>query len=265
MNLLPSDECAASKNGECFRHSPRGSVVLLLILLGVAIGGGWLWVTVDDTLLRVVAIVLFAPCLALGIFAAWECLRASLAKTNWVLRVAEDGLYINLRSYLNRKVPPSDVEVAHLGFAEVKFVHKTSVRSETKNTDGGTTIRHHRYLDIVLRHEETDVLKHALASHVAAVRQRKTRWHHHPVLLPNAGTVRIEWVGRGMTRCLEQFVKVEPPLKVQESDSDMEAAVISRVEKGNHIDAIRLVRLHYGMDMTEAETFVRQLSEKKGQ
>jgi len=259
MKLLPNDDGVASAGGVRFRHSPLGPAVLLLICLCGAVGVEW-WLISDGAY---VGAAVMGLAWTAGVLVALGWLLVTLAKTNWVLVVAKGGLYVNLRSYLNRKAARCVGEVAHIAFSEIKHVHKTSIRSEMTREDGQTATQHHHRLDIVLRQEDTEAVRQAVASLAAAVPKLQLRYQHSPVLLPNARTLRIEWV-RGMTKCLEQFVKVESPLLVQKSDNDAESAIISRVECGNIIDAVRLVRQRYGMNLTEAKEFVQQLSQKDG-
>jgi hypothetical protein len=123
--------------------------------------------------------------------------------SNWVLRIARDGLWINLRSYLNHKLSPATT-VAFLPYDEIAFAREHSAKHVERN-NGRTMAWTDRFLELELARASTDELRAALAAelgrqvtrtHLGGLATSRSRYAHVPVTVPGENVIRIAWRGR---------------------------------------------------------------------
>ena len=204
MQLLMASAVSRSRVQRRFGHSALGALLGLLVV-GKALEFsrllGWL--------VLVGAVV--------------HMLRAAFRPSNWVLQLTEDGVLLQVRSYLNHHFPDDGPTVVHLPFAEIASACK---RVEKKRVPGhkGAELRSQSYLELRLTHDDTEDLRCLVAKEQArkAPEQRRlgvgsrTKFRHVPVRVP------------------------EP----------VDDRILDLVEEGKTIPAVRLLREEYGMDLT---------------
>ncbi|MDP6566594.1 MAG: hypothetical protein QF578_17335 [Alphaproteobacteria bacterium] len=210
---------------------------------------------------------------------SWRSVRGTLADSNWLLRMAPEGLYLRYRSYLNRDFPGQPVAV-FLPKREIKWLRQMREVGRRIGESGEETwtVRLDR-LEIKLRQEDLSALNEQLK----AERQRyaagrfigKGKSNHYPVRALPEGIIQIEWKGMQSAtkpkigRALELLGRAypteaagqreQPPIKDLDREAQ-EAEVLALTEAGETIQAVKLARQLYGFSLTEAKAFVDGLS-----
>lgn len=205
---------------------------------------------------------------------------ARFRASNWLLRIAGEGVYLQCRSYLNATMAASTPTVAFLRFEEMRSVRcvDESREVEYKDTEHqgvtSTTIERRRWLEIEIAGDST-ALAEALAAERRARPRRGALYRHYPVQLPSPTTVRVEW---SVVPSIEVFcdairhrVPVAPAVAITESYTafdrlpadEQELRLRCLVDQGQTTTAAYLVRGLYGCDLAQAVAFVERLSQSK--
>jgi hypothetical protein len=205
----------------------------------------------------------------------------SLSSENWLLRIASDGLWINLRSYLNRDFATAET-VLFVPYAEIASVGEHSVK-RGERTNGRTTTWTDRYLDIRLAAPALAELKAEIAEerrrvaegvHLGGLVTSRTRHNHVPVTIPADDLLRISWRGR-QDFVVPSLKKVLPELSAQcnlngagseevtnfakLSSEAVDRLILERVENGDTFGAVKLLRDERGYSLKESKEFVEEL------
>jgi len=208
--------------------------------------------------------------------------RLRFRQTNWTLWAPPGKLLVNLRSYQDRSAleRPSVVELADHEVAEIR---RHEHRYSTSSGQGRTTFTKLVSLDIVLRTPDDGTLAKLIADRrttpqpwqkLAGMRSRSNVTLH-SVTLSAPDILRIAWTGgrnhaitpgvNRMLRELETRIHVGGPvLKVDGGNSaaEIDDRILSLVQAGNRIEAIKILREHRGYSLIEAKQFVDELAEK---
>jgi hypothetical protein len=208
--------------------------------------------------------------------------RKAFRSTNWLMRIAPDGLWINLRSYLNRDFAPA-ATVLFVPYAEIAGVGEHSVKREERN-NGRITTWTDRYLEIHL----VEPALAELAAEIAEERRRRAegvhlgglvtssgRHQHVPVTVPRDDLVRIAWRGRqdfvvprlkNVLRELTATCNVLEPTTEDAANvdvltaEDLDRLILERVETGDTFGAIKLLRNQRGYSLKDAKQFIDELT-----
>lgn len=285
MTFYRLDEVPNRSGDVVFRESRlRGAIFFCLfaLLTGGALAFGIAGTFRDDP-------ASFPPIIAYAIaagFSLFACvalggLRASLRRTNWLLRYHPDGLCIKFRSYLNSHFPREDIVAFYLPNSEIGWVRKTRETRVIPDKGEGETTERWTYLDLKLSSSETADLE----NHLKQERMReapkvgitRTKHQHYPVRLLPEGIVRLDWRGPssrivpGIDEALkvlrfslpiEREVVLKPQQKQTADEKEIETRILERAERGNIIDAVALTERLYGYNTTEAKEFVDVLFKK---
>jgi hypothetical protein len=212
----------------------------------------------------------------------FEYVRKSWSRSNWLLQIAPDGLWINLRSYLNPELPPGRT-VVHLPLDEIEQACEHVWKRAEKSNEGTTTWTD-RYLDIQLHDPVSAELRAELAderrryvsrSYFRGIVKSRSRNGHVPVTILGDNTVRLAWRGR--------FDWVTPPLShvlrelrgritVRETthsnlstiepltSEEIDTLTLRMVESGDTMGAVKLLTDRRGYSLTAAHQFVEELT-----
>jgi hypothetical protein len=256
--------------------SALATMVMLTLLLGVP--GFLIWQArpVWWVVLPVVAVA--------GLIVRWfvGIMIKSWRSSNWLLRVARDGLWINLRSYLNYELPLGKT-VVFLPFDEIGNAREHIVKRAEKNR-GRTMAWTDRYLELELNGVSTDELRAELAAelrrhvtrqHVGGLATSRSRHGHAPVTVPEPGVIRIAWRGRydwvspSLRRTLGEL---RPRVRIGETTSadltnlhaltseEVDKLARQLVESGDKLGAVKLLSDRRGCSTTEAHSQIEQLA-----
>lgn len=210
--------------------------------------------------------------------------RLRFRGTNWTLWAPPGKLLINLRSYQDQSPleTPGVVELADHEIAEIR-------RHEERYTvprGGRRTSYKLVSLDILLRTPDDGTLARLIADRrsapqpwrkVAGISSRSNLTLH-SVTLPVADVIRIAWTGgrshtimpgvNRVLRHLETRLHVGQPVLKEDGaggtagDAEIDDRILTLVQAGNHIDAIKILREQRGYSLVEAKRFVDELAEK---
>jgi hypothetical protein len=249
---------------------------MLAVILGVP--GFLLWQARPGwwVVLLVVAIALFVIQWPLGvIIKSWR-------SSNWVLRIARDGLWINLRSYLNYEFSPART-VAFVPNDEIAHARELTVKRVERN-NGRTMAWTDRFLELELAGVSTEELRcqlaaelgrHVSRSYLAGLVTSRSRHGHVPVTVPDSNVIRIAWRGRydwvspSLRRTLEEL---RPRVRIGEStcadftdlhaltNDEVDRLTRQLVESGDKLGAIKLLTHRRGCSTTEARQLVEELT-----
>jgi hypothetical protein len=202
--------------------------------------------------------------------------------TNWLMQIAPDGLWINLRSYLNREFARADT-VLFVPYTEIATAGEYSVKRSAKDDDG-TMVWTERYLDLRL----VDPVPDDVSGEISEERRREVvheylggfvtsrgRNNHVPVLVPDERTLRLSWWGRSdfvvpslkhTLRELAGKCTVGEATKKDATNLDhltgeeVDQMIIECVETGDTFGAIKLLQQKKGFSLTDAKKFVDELT-----
>ncbi|HEY1376216.1 MAG TPA: hypothetical protein VGF55_05450 [Gemmataceae bacterium] len=255
--------------GTCCRQSPlrglAGSLIFCAILVGSVL---LLW---HQGFPRFV----WGWCAVLAALLVPWLLADALKKfrpTNWLLRLGPDGLWVNLRSYQNGRLPEA-ATVLHLPYREIASARRHLETWSTPSEPASLAGTHWRQesLELSLASGETREIARALADERG--RRAAVKGTHQAVTVPAAGVVRIAWRGAGddvvppLARVLDELrrrIHVGEPTRTDRGDwcrlseSELGQLVAQLVRSGDDLEAARLLRRRRGYSSTEAHKFVKE-------
>jgi hypothetical protein len=197
---------------------------------------------------------------------------AKFRSANWLLWLGPDGLWVNLRSCQNHRLPEA-ATVLHLTYEEIARARR---HTETWSTPGGrsgqsATPWKQESLELSLVSGDTWKIAEALADERG--RHATIKWTHQAVTVPAAGVVRIAWRGNGddvvppLTRVLEELsrrVKVDDPTRTDRADwrrlneDELDELIAQLVRSGDNMSAADLLIRRRGWSLAEAHEFVKE-------
>jgi hypothetical protein len=280
MRLVTPEEMPADLRGVVCRQSrvvsALGTAVLLALIIGVPAFLMWQaelpwWVMV------------FAAALA-GFVVRWFLgnMVKSWRPSNWLLRIDRDGLWINIRSYLNRDFAPAKT-VIHVPYNEIARVREHIVKRAEKTSDS-TTVWTDRYMDLELLEAAPEEIRaelaeerrrHVTRSHLGGFVTSRSRNGHVPVTAPENDVIRIAWRGRydwvspSLRRALQELrprVRIGEPTRDDRTDlhalsaGEVDKLTRELVESGDKLGAIKLLTDRRGCSTTEARQLVEELT-----
>jgi hypothetical protein len=199
--------------------------------------------------------------------------------SNWLVKVADDGLFIHFRSYLNEHLSAEDPTVVFLAYQDIRSARLVRERLHTLDSEGAKTVQTRRLVELELAIDPAP-LAEALAIECARPGGWEKRWYgrsatlyrDYPVLMQSPPFLRIEW--RVVPRAsvfldgLRSHVEIAPPVTVSEDFANLQGLTRTQQEqrlrdlnqRGHTIDAVYIARRLYGLDLTQASKFVKELS-----
>jgi hypothetical protein len=282
MRFLRPDEISNGDVVRTFRHSPVGPLVMSAFFSAplVALVFGWENVLRATTSLPWFGWIVVGPVLALVALIWWVCLaalrslvHASFLSSNWLVKTTRDGFYLQLRSYQNHHFLLDGPTVVFFSFGEVARTRRVTESFEA-GSSGDRSRRHRRWLELQLVNVDTAPLEAWLAAERArpAPRTRtlgvksSVRFGHVPVLVPRAGVVYVDWLGRGLLDALAEHVATVEDADVALDASEQrtfETRIGELVARGETIAAVGLARDERNLSLTEAHSLIRSVRERR--
>ena len=280
MRLYTPADVPSVTQGRVCRQSRLVSIVGAAAMLAMMFGvpSFLLW-QAQPPMWVVVLILLFD-----GLILTWlgGIAIKSLRNTNWLLQIAPDGVWINLRSYQNRDFAPA-ATVLFVPYAEIASVSPLVVKRSERNGDR-TVVWTDRYLDVQL----VDPAAAEVAAEIAEERRRtlpgvhlgglvtsNSRSNHVPVTLPSDQVLRLAWRGRydfvvpSLKKVLRELAvhctitesTVHDVTDVNTlSDQELDRLILDSVETGDTLGAVKLLRDKRGYSLKDAKEFVDELT-----
>jgi len=214
-----------------------------------------------------------------------KLITARFRPSNWLVRMTDHGLFVQLRSYLNCHFSAEDYTVVFLPYAEIRSATLVDERRELPDPDARraavTTSQKRRLLELELAGDSRQ-LAIALASEqeimLAKTRigaqKPSIRYHHFPVQLVAPDKLRIEWSvvpsAHTLLEALTRHTLVRPAQQLTRdlanlnglSRTEQESRLLQLAQSGDKIGAIALARRLYGYDLVAAKDFVEGLASK---
>ncbi len=273
MRLLRLSDVEASPNDRVFYHSRAQALLWLLLAI--------------------------SPCAALlfrGFRASWgpgyylaavslifllvslRFITSRFRLTNWLVRMNDQGAFIQFRSYLNYHLPAEDLTVVFVPYQEIRSARLVRERIRVPDREGGTATQTLRYVEFELA-GDLDPLARALAAESAERAPQEKRWYgssstlyqDYPAGMPSPPFLRVRWsvVPRARTflDALRPYTTVADPVVMSQDFGHLES--LSREEqqkrlrelaqRGEVIAAIYITRRLYGCGLSEAKEMVDDL------
>lgn len=275
MKLLSLQDFQYSKDGYVFKESSI-NLIIYAILMGATSFGLCLLSGIGMPLFMV---IVSSGGVGLFAFIYFYLFVKSFSHLNWVLRLNSDKIIIKCRSHLNQYLPKTDKQIVEFGLDEIKDVRVVKEKIKTEGSSGiarGTKIIFTTYLEISLVSSDLRELKKML-NYELNVKTKRTKHHDYHVSVYNENKIRIEWKSAKTTltprikRALKMFSKQSVKVEFGEYEKkdykktlnidkeEMETRILDLAQKGNKIDAIKLIRKTYNYDITEAKLFMESL------
>jgi hypothetical protein len=277
MRLLRATEVPATPRDRVFRSSPLYGVLFVLACFGLCAGmivSRWPGPRLAYYLSATILIFLLLM---------HKLVVARFSPSNWLVRVADDGLFIHFRSYLNDHLSAEDPTVVFLPYPDIRSTRLIRERLQTLDSDGARSVQTRRLVELELAIDPAP-LAAALATECARSAAWERRWYgrsatlynDYPVIRQSPPFLRLEWQvaprASVFLDCLRQRVQIAPPVAISEDFTNLQGLSRERQEqrlrelnqRGHTIDAVYMARRLYGLDLTQASKFVKELSEGVG-
>lgn len=233
---------------------------------------GILWLGVELLLYQSVPSVIRwvgRICFGIAVGTAVSLFRAALSSEGWILAFTERGLWINLRSGYNRKVPRQPINAVFVAYDEVEWFHKT-IETDIVPTGSKSERTRNTWLDIHLKDNEAevDLLRQAAMRQNQAIRATRSYANYWPVQIPqnSRSLVRVNitpvWVTGLSIFARHAIQKDTVRLRLNSTETTQER--IERfLQAGNTINATYLLRKEEGMTLLEAKDYIKQWQDEK--
>ena len=268
MRLVCAADVAPDPRERVFRYSPAQAALAVTTLAGV--GGALMAVAPAGSagwICEWIGVVLL-----LSVLVTRRVVLARFQPSNWLVRLRDDGLYVQLRSYLNHRFPAGDPTVLVLPFDEIQSARLVRERMKVE-TQREVTEQRRRLIELEVS-GDTTALRQALDAEIARGPGGgvSTVYRHYPVRLTSPTTIRIEWgvVPRAdvLLDALRLHTAIAAPLDVVEdltrletsSSEAQDAALRTLVATGQTIAAIDAVRRIRRCSLAEARTVVDRIA-----
>jgi hypothetical protein len=216
---------------------------------------------------------------SLGLLLMRRFTLARFRPSNWLVKLNDDGVFLQFRSYLNYRLPAEDPTVVFIPHQDTRSARLVRERSKTRDMEGATSERTRRLVEFELGVDPAP-LAAALAAERARPAPLETSWYglktatlyqHYPVSMPDPPFLRVEWqVMPGASTLLDALrprVTIAPTVVVLEDFANLKGLTREQQKKrlreldehGQTIAAVYMARRLYAYDLTQATTFVKGL------
>ena len=204
--------------------------------------------------------------------------RDALAGSNWLLRARPDGLFLRFRSYQNGYAAPGEPAAVYLPKDEIAWLQAQQITTLGRDAEGRETRNQRAQLRIHLLHHDTGAFARALFAERHRVGRRRfgiaTTARHYPVRLAADDEIVVDWAGpdkatRPSLAKLMPLLAAQFPIRPHDSLSHAPYDGLSRAEQeeqlaelaaaGDILSAVKIAMELYGLDVTQAKSFVEQL------
>lgn len=287
MKLLQTGDQDIDWEAVVCRQSPSkqvtGGIIIAALLTFCPLMWWWLDAPIWVIVMCLITAILIVPiCLGEAI--------AALKKTNWLMAIQADGIWINLRSFRNRKFSPA-LTVVHLPWSDLESAAATDGLTRLSWNTG--SVGRIAFLELQLaQHVQTDELLEAVMQEMErrslpkkfAGIESTGRSRHVPIQLTEDRRLQFAWRSPmdAITPTLPEALReLGRELKIDESPAPagtvismtapsvtnnsperiaaLNTEVLELAELGQLLDAIRLYRVRTGCGLKEARDSVNDL------
>jgi hypothetical protein len=261
-----------------YAYSRARVVLTAVVAAGASAGLVWMGWRYSAFLAYYLAGVLLLALLLMRRF-----IRAPFLPSNWLLRLTDDGLFIQFRSYLNFHFPVEDASVVYIPFREIRSARRVRYRDMLPDER-----RTYTRIDSGVRVElhlagPSEPLARALAVEAVKPGPAEQHWYgtssrrynHAPVRMPSAGRLQLDWrvapSAQAFLNAISPCTDIAAPTSRSLDYSELkgmrreqqEQRLLQLAQAGQKIAAIKIARELYGYDLTQGRAFVEDLVGKR--
>jgi hypothetical protein len=271
MQLIRLADVPIDQHDRVFRYSPVRALFVTLSIIcasgGLALFG---WIQQSGLAYYVAGV------LVLSLAVMSKFVLARFQPSNWLVRLNDQGMFLQFRSYLNHHFPAHDLTVVFIPYHEIRSVRLVHERSNIPYRDLDRPLAERSYeqrrrlVEIELAGDSAP-LAQALADESTKRPSYVTLYQHHPVQMASPPIVQVEWgvvpSPDVLVDALRQYTNIASPVEMSHdyanleglSREEQEARLLSLVEAGKSLDAVYVARRLYSYDLTQASEFVEGL------
>ena len=226
MRLLRLGDVPINERDRVFRYSPGRALVATCAVIGAS-GGlivlGWYE---GSGLAYYLAGVLLVGLLVLRRFVA-----ARFRPSNWLLRMGDEGVFVQFRSYLNHHFPEGDPTVVLIPYREIRSARLVRERRDVPYNDDPpaqldrVTRVWRRLVELQLAVDAAPLAR-ALTEESARRASTGATYRHYPVRMESPKTLQLEWnvVPRAdvLLDYLRQDTSIAVPIEVSHDYAHLE-------------------------------------------
>lgn len=223
----------------------------------------------------------FGAFVFLALLVVRRFITARFHPSNWLVRRDDQGMFIHFRSYLNDGMSADDATVVFLGFGEIRSARlvRERLRTPDPETANAYTTQTVRWVELELAIDPAPLVD-ALATECERPGSPVKRWfgksttlyRDYPVLMQTPPFLRVKWQAvpraKVFLAALQPYVEIAAPVRISEDCASLQGLTREQQEqrlrqlnqRGNTIDAVYMARRLYGLDLTQATKFVKELS-----
>ena len=199
MQLLRLADVRPAQQERVFRYSPaKAAAAAVTIVLTSAALVAAAWST------RFILLYYVAAVLILGLVVLQTFVRARFQPSNWLVRTADNGIFVQFRSYLNARFPAAHETVAFISYGEIRSARLVRQRllipDRDSSADGIDAVTEERRIVVDLQLQgDVARLARAIDDEIdralgpARADSASTRYRHVPVRMSSGSTLQIEW------------------------------------------------------------------------
>ena len=268
MELLTPDQFSINANDIVYKNSPFGAFVAFIVI--TAFSGIAILMWIDFRLPSAMIIFCGLVVLIISILYFKKFLK-TFKPENWVVSVAENNMLIKFRSFQNSHLPDDEVQVVQIQYSEIASFFIGKRTRITPSASGGKRHEFIKYLDIYLN-SDTSALKDQL--NYERNTKRTSRALHYFVFVTGKNKVRIHWLDTqtSITPNLKNIANALRSKGLYQTQDDLDGEKVTKLfdedkdimelyENGYHIESISLARRLYGLNLAEAKSYVRKITE----
>jgi hypothetical protein len=271
MRLLRLAEVPTNERDRAFRYSPGRAVLAACAVIGASAGlialgwheGSWVAFCAAGVLL-------------VGLLVLRRLVAARFRPSNWLLRMGEEGVFVQFRSYLNYHFSENDLTVVLIPFGEIRSARLIRERRDIPEKEkppaqvDRVTQVSRRWVELELAVDAAPLAR-ALAEESARRAPTGLTYRHYPVRMGSPTTLQLEWnvAPRAdvLLKGLELHTGIARPHEVSRDDSQLgelsreeqEERLRELAETGQTVAAIQIARTLYSYDLAQARAFVEGL------
>ena len=279
MRLLRLAEVETGPNDRVYCDSRSRAILLAMALVGAA---AWLVFNAITTGWKLGYYIAAVMVLFLELMRRF--FTARFRPTNWLVRMNDEGMFIQFRSYLNYHLPAEDLTVVFLSLSEMRSARLIRERVTTPDPQGrGTVTQFLRYVELELAGNVAP-LATALEAEITEKAPMEKRWYgksstlyqDHPVRMQAPPFLQMRWqVAPGAKKflaALRPYTTIAETVSLSEDFTNLQS--LSRDEqqkrlrelarRGETIAAVYMARKLYGCGLVEAKEMVDGLRTQSG-
>jgi len=271
MQLMRLADVPIGQHDRVFHYSPVRAFFIAFSIIcasgGLALFG---WIQQSGLAYYVAGVLL------LGLVVMSKFVLARFRPSNWLVRLNDQGMFLQIRSYLNHHFPAHDLTVVFIPYHEIRSVRLVNERSNIPYRDlerplAESSYEQRRRLVEIELTGDLSPLAQTLAGESTKRPSSVTLYKHCPVRMTSPPFVQVEWgVVPGpdvLVDALRRYTNIASPIEVSHdyanleglSREEQETRLLSLVEAGKTLDAVYVARKLYSYDLTQARAFVEGL------